>query len=504
MVLEFFDAPTSESDLSSSCSSCSSSSSFFLSRFEAAAAAASWPWLRISRLPRASSPAWGAAARSLTASHQKQRGKSVLHSPSASTADVQKSRKLSRMRIGVERGQVHVEPEPKEEQSIRAALPTNSSDVEPAESLEPKDIAKSSPREARKVMAFRSHAASSLKALPASEIAGPSRIPFSPSHSRRASTATNTSAGATPQSQRPPKPLDAAQIAEQEAQKQRRRRHTTLSHLSELGSQQTRVTAWHPEHTRTAPPSARQVTVSHLLAATAHIGHSMGRVTRAYQPWIYGSRHGIAQIDVEHATMPALRRASKVVRDIVANDGVVLIVGSNVEIAPAVIAATRRMGPHGFHVTRERWQGGVLTNASKLLARAVLSSMEDYEQQYADSVGHRRNTPTSTAFASLHLKPDVVIILNPKANLHAIREATQSNIPTIAITDTDVDPRLVTYPIPANDESLRVQELIVGVLSKAGEEGWNVRRRAVEQWERKEAQEERQKRRARQLAEVDE
>jgi small subunit ribosomal protein S2 len=67
--------------------------------------------------------------------------------------------------------------------------------------------------------------------------------------------------------------------------------------------------------------------------------------------------------------------------------------------------------------------------------------------------------------------PDLVIFLNPIPNLHAIRECAIEHVPTIGIVDSNVDPRIVMYPIPANDESTRTAELIAGVLSIAGREG---------------------------------
>lgn len=69
------------------------------------------------------------------------------------------------------------------------------------------------------------------------------------------------------------------------------------------------------------------------------------------------------------------------------------------------------------------------------------------------------------------IRPDLIILLNPRENRLAVREATNNQIPTIGIIDTDSDPRWVTYSIPANDDSLRSVEYIMGVLSRAGEEG---------------------------------
>lgn len=67
------------------------------------------------------------------------------------------------------------------------------------------------------------------------------------------------------------------------------------------------------------------------------------------------------------------------------------------------------------------------------------------------------------------------MILNPRDNRGAIRECTSRNVPTIGIIDSDTDPRLVTYPIPANADSIRTIELIAGSLSLAGQEGRNMR-----------------------------
>jgi small subunit ribosomal protein S2 len=69
------------------------------------------------------------------------------------------------------------------------------------------------------------------------------------------------------------------------------------------------------------------------------------------------------------------------------------------------------------------------------------------------------------------------VVLNPSENLGAIRECTARNVPTIGIVDSDMDPRIVTYAIPANMESVRTAELITGTLSIAGQEGRRMRLR---------------------------
>jgi small subunit ribosomal protein S2 len=71
----------------------------------------------------------------------------------------------------------------------------------------------------------------------------------------------------------------------------------------------------------------------------------------------------------------------------------------------------------------------------------------------------------------MNVKPDLVIFLNPLDNLKALRECGIARVPTVGIIDTNADPRLVMYPIPANDESVRTAELVAGTLSIAGKEG---------------------------------
>lgn len=235
-----------------------------------------------------------------------------------------------------------------------------------------------------------------------------------------------------------------------------------MNQVSDMGSTQHRATSFRPHKMRLNPVDAHQLTLSHLIASTAQVGHSMTRFSKAQQPFIYGRRHGIAMFDLENATLPALRRAANVVKAIAERDGVILFVGTRPGQQAAVLAATKRLGKNGFHVTAERWMAGVITNAPKVLAPAVLKSLEGLDPE---------EVPNINKLVSQTLQPDLVIILNPVENMNAVREASYANVPTIAITDSDVDPRIVTYPIPANDDSLRTVELIIGVLSKAGQEG---------------------------------
>ena len=277
---------------------------------------------------------------------------------------------------------------------------------------------------------------------------------------------TSAGAGAGASTQVPP-PSDSDSVNVQE---RRRLSRTMMSQLSGLGSEQTRQNSFRPHKLRLDPVDARRITLGHLVASGAQMGHTLSSLRQAHQPHIYGVRHGVAVFDLERATLPALKRAASVVRAVAERDGVILFVGTRPGQQASVLAATKRMSGNAFHVTAERWMPGVITNAPKLLAPAILKSMKGEDQ-----------VPNTNRLASQTLQPDLVIVLNPLENSYAIREATQANIPTIAITDSDVDPRSVTYAIPANDDSMRTVELVIGVLSKAGQEGLRSRDRLLDE-----------------------
>ncbi|WFD32606.1 hypothetical protein MSPP1_003654 [Malassezia sp. CBS 17886] len=262
----------------------------------------------------------------------------------------------------------------------------------------------------------------------------------------------------------------------------RRMQRGMLSDMAGLASTQTRDSSFRPFKLRTQPQDPAALTLSHLLAATAELGHEKSQVLQSYEPYLYGMRHGVAVIDVERATLPALRRAVHVVRGTTENDGVVLIVGTKAGLQPAIRSAVGRLGANGFHVSTDRWVPGVLTNAPKLLAPAIQHSVS---RAASGGAQHDEDAPNTAKLASQLYKPDLVIVLNPVDNAHALREATQCNIPTMAIVDTNVDPRAVTYAIPANDDSLRVAELLLGVLSKAGEDGLRRRAAAADAWDKR-------------------
>lgn len=244
-----------------------------------------------------------------------------------------------------------------------------------------------------------------------------------------------------------------------------RQRHHAET-MGQLGS--SIVGVYRPHTLTTNPPKAKDVTVKKLMAAGAHLGRSTKLYNHNAQPFIYGTYKDIHIIDVEK-TVEQLRAASNVVQGVVENGGIVLFLGLQPGQLKAVKTAAERC--NGFYVAR-KWVPGAITN-----------SLQNPKPRMEVDMG---DVPTgrelTTDEANKIVKPDLVVVLNPEISRVAIKEANQARIPTVGIVDTNVDPNLVTYPIPANSSSGRAVALITGVLGKAGETGLKRRLQKVREY----------------------
>jgi small subunit ribosomal protein S2 len=219
--------------------------------------------------------------------------------------------------------------------------------------------------------------------------------------------------------------------------------YSPVGRFRDLGSELTEESRWKPRDPLSRPLPPSELTVSALVASGAHFGHSHKLMNNNFLPYAYGERSGITIIDMDSA-LPMLRRAVNVTRAIATAGGTIVFVGTRPHLRRLVHKAAQRMGKNAYSVG-ERWLPGTLTNR-----------VQFYGPEAAQT---------------LQIIPDLVIILNPLANMHVIRECALSNVPTVGIIDSNVDPRIVMYPIPGNDDSVRTAELICGVLSIAAREG---------------------------------
>ena len=182
--------------------------------------------------------------------------------------------------------------------------------------------------------------------------------------------------------------------------------------------------------------------------------------------YIFGIRQGIHIISLD-VTAAHLRRACKVVSGVSERGGLILFVGTRAGQDRCVVEAAKLAG--GCHLF-QRWIPGSITNGNQILGSCRQKFVDEFdrelEEQALQEQLHERPA----------LKPDLVVCLNPLENWVLLHECGLNNIPTIGIIDTDANPTWVTYPIPANDDSLRCVQVIAGALGRAGEEGRQSRR----------------------------
>ncbi|GKZ20688.1 37S ribosomal protein, mitochondrial [Aspergillus brasiliensis] len=225
-----------------------------------------------------------------------------------------------------------------------------------------------------------------------------------------------------------------------------------------LGSDVTGV--YRPESLLKNPPTATDVTLEMLLANQTHLGHSTSRWNPQNSRYIFGIREGTHIISLD-VTAAYLRRAAKVVEEVAARGGLILFAGTRKGQKRAVVRAAELA--QGYHIF-ERWIPGSLTNGQQILGHCEKKIVNGLDEPLEDLWKEELESYRA-------LKPDLVVCLNPVENVVLLHECGLNNVPTIGIIDTDADPTRVTYPIPANDDSLRSVTLIAGVLGRAGEAG---------------------------------
>ncbi|KAK9238735.1 ribosomal protein S2, flavodoxin-like domain-containing protein [Lipomyces kononenkoae] len=225
--------------------------------------------------------------------------------------------------------------------------------------------------------------------------------------------------------------------------------------------------AYSPRKSLKNPPAPNETTVSMLVAAGAHLGHNVQRLRQSNLPFIYGKRDGIHIIDLDK-TIAYLRRACKVVSAVAERGGIILVVGTRPGQEEVVSLTAKRM--RGYHIIKY-WVPGLLTNATQVLGTRDKKVVDMADREM---LGFKPGPG--------NVVPDLVIVLNPIENRVALLECKSKMVPTIGLVDTDMEHSLLTYPIPANDDSLRAVELIAGILGRAGEEGLNRRLKERRVW----------------------
>ena len=214
---------------------------------------------------------------------------------------------------------------------------------------------------------------------------------------------------------------------------------------------------------------------SYLLEAGVHFGHQAKRWNPKMKEFIFTTRDDIHIIDLQK-TVEKIEEAYADLLKACENGGKVLFVGTKKQAKEASIEEATRC--NSFYVT-ERWLGGTLTNFKTIRDRVKrlieIEKMEEsgkFELLPKKEVAkiqkeYDRLNKLLGGIREMDRLPKAIIVVDPRVEMNAIREARKLHIPVFGIVDTNCDPDDVDYPIPANDDAVRSVKVVLGVLANA-------------------------------------
>ena len=217
------------------------------------------------------------------------------------------------------------------------------------------------------------------------------------------------------------------------------------------------------------------VSLSYLLEAGVHFGHQTKRWNPKMKEYIFTTRDDIYIIDLQK-TLSKIEEAYAEISKIAANGGTFLFVGTKKQAQEAAKENAERT--NSYYVT-ERWLGGTLTNFRTIRSRVKrLEEIENMEKNGTFDVlpkkeviglkkEHDKLNRLLCGIRAMDKLPQALIIVDPKKEINAIKEARKLNIPIFGIVDTNCDPDDVDYVIPGNDDAVRAVKVVLGVLGNA-------------------------------------
>lgn len=217
------------------------------------------------------------------------------------------------------------------------------------------------------------------------------------------------------------------------------------------------------------------ILMKNLLEAGVHFGHQTRRWNPKMSRFIFTERNGIYIIDLQK-TVKQIEQAYDFVREIVADGGRVLFVGTKKQAQEAVETEAKRSGQ--FYVSH-RWLGGMLTNYKTIRKRIErLKKLELMEEDGTfqrlpkkEVIKLRREAEKLEKFLGgikeMDKLPNVLFVIDPKNEKIAVNEAKILGIPVIGVVDTNCDPDEVDIAIPGNDDAIRAVKLLTGTIANA-------------------------------------
>jgi small subunit ribosomal protein S2 len=211
-----------------------------------------------------------------------------------------------------------------------------------------------------------------------------------------------------------------------------------------------------------------------LLEAGVHFGHHTRRWNPKMAPYIFGVRNGVHIIDLEQ-TVPMLHRALQAVRDVAAQGGRVLFVGTKRQAQEAIADAAKRCGQY---YVNHRWLGGMLTNF-KTISQSIkrLKELDERVNQPSSGLTKRELLELTRDRDKLERAlggikemgglPDILFIIDTNKEAIAVQEANKLKIPVVAVLDSNSAPDGIAYPVPGNDDAMRAIHLYCDLVSGA-------------------------------------
>lgn len=219
--------------------------------------------------------------------------------------------------------------------------------------------------------------------------------------------------------------------------------------------------------------------IKQLLEAGAHFGHNRARCNPKMRRFIFGERSKIYIIDLEK-TVEFMNKARTFLKDLASRGESVLFVGTKKQAQDVVFEAAERTG---MFFVKNRWLGGTLTNF-KTIRNSIkrLKEIQTMEKDGTFEAITKKEKVILTkemdklkknlqGIVEMNKMPGAVFVVDSRKEHIAVREAKKLSIPIVAIIDTNADPDLIDYPIPANDDAMRSIKLIINIITEGILEG---------------------------------
>jgi len=225
-----------------------------------------------------------------------------------------------------------------------------------------------------------------------------------------------------------------------------------------------------------------------LLEAGVHFGHRTQKWDPRMKPYIFTERNGIHIIDLQQ-TVKALETSYTFVRDLVADGGIVLFVGTKRQAMETIEVEAQRAGMPYVTV---RWLGGMLTNWQTMRQRINELDRLERQREQPEASGLTKKELLSNSrvieklqerfggIRSLAKLPDLLFVVDVNREETAVKEANILGIPVLGLVDTNCDPSVIDHVIPSNDDAIRAIKLMVSYMADAAVEGRSLRKDKAE------------------------